>query len=284
MLRFINFFFQFNPRNTDVQIESPSLNSRRITASIVINAPISNVWAILTDYNNLATHVPNLIQSYLVPDRAGRVLLFQEGAQKIIGFNFRASLTMQMTEQETTEAQAQNTRRLDFTCIESAMFNDFEGSWSVNFHSRVREFDKSLNKFILKDRSKLTYSVLVRPRGPVPVFALEWRIKEDVPVNLWAVKMAAERLPQIPIDASAVDDNNDSGSGDRGIGMESAFMRQGSGWEVDETLSSYMGGATSSSTQQKQLIRGGSMKSQQRIVSGISPLTRTRWQPGFGQA
>jgi len=30
----------------------------------------------------------------------------------------------------------------------------------------------------------------------VPVPALEWRIREDVPINLAAVKAAAERLPQ----------------------------------------------------------------------------------------
>jgi len=32
--------------------------------------------------------------------------------------------------------------------------------------------------------------VLVRPKGPVPVAALEWRIREDVPTNLRAVKAA----------------------------------------------------------------------------------------------
>ena len=36
--------------------------------------------------------------------------------------------------------------------------------------------------------------MLIRPRGPVPVAALEWRIREDVPTNLLAVRAAAERL------------------------------------------------------------------------------------------
>jgi hypothetical protein len=34
----------------------------------------------------------------------------------------------------------------------------------------------------------------ITPKGLVPVPALEWRIREDVPVNLRAVKAAAERL------------------------------------------------------------------------------------------
>ena len=43
--------------------------------------------------------------------------------------------------------------------------------------------------------TKLFYMVNVKPKGPVPVGALEWRIKEDVPTNLRAVKVASEKLP-----------------------------------------------------------------------------------------
>ena len=42
-------------------------------------------------------------------------------------------------------------------------------------------------------KSKLSYRVNITPRGLVPVPALEWRIREDVPVNLRAVKAASER-------------------------------------------------------------------------------------------
>jgi hypothetical protein len=37
----------------------------------------------------------------------------------------------------------------------------------------------------------VSYTVKVRPKGPVPVAALEWRIREDVPTNLRAVMKAA---------------------------------------------------------------------------------------------
>jgi hypothetical protein len=82
---------QFQARDFEVVIEAPSMNSRRITADVIIDAPIETVWRILSDYNNLATHVPNLIQSYLVPvpNSPEKLRLFQEGAQKIIGFDFR---------------------------------------------------------------------------------------------------------------------------------------------------------------------------------------------------
>lgn len=140
-------------------IDAPSLNSRKITASILINSPIDDVWGIITDYNRLAIHVPNLVKSYVIaegavkndaygyptpyyptlpsttitttttvtsnnnnnndniynnydiinnyninnnnmnnmnsnnnnknPKKKGKVRLFQEGAQKIVGFDFR---------------------------------------------------------------------------------------------------------------------------------------------------------------------------------------------------
>lgn len=51
----------------------------------MVGAPPEAVWAILTDYDNLATHVPNLVTSELRPHPNGGTRLFQEGAQKIVG-------------------------------------------------------------------------------------------------------------------------------------------------------------------------------------------------------
>lgn len=210
----------------DVVIEAPSMNSRRITADVIIDAPMNVVWSILTDYNNLATHVPNLIQSYLVPNKQGSLRLFQEGAQKIIGFDFRASLVMDMTEEEEDSDKALKERNLYFKLSESQMFSNFDGRWTLRYHSRIREFNPKLNKFVYKYRTKLTYSVLVVPRGPVPVIALEWRIKEDVPVNLMAVKVASERRF-----SSSADDVNSREEAEPAGWVE---------WAQDETLGSYI--------------------------------------------
>eukprot|EP01031_Cornospumella_fuschlensis_P028138 gene28138-33979_t len=163
-----------------VDIASPSMNSRRITAHIQIDTPRDTVWSILTDYNNLTTHVPNLVKSYLVPHPAGKRRLFQEGAQKIVGFDFRASLTMEMDEQrDDISYNPSREWSIRFRLIESRMFDSFDGIWQLTSLS--------------PERTKLLYSVYVRPRGVVPVMALEWRIKEDVPLNLYAVKLASEK-------------------------------------------------------------------------------------------
>lgn len=53
----------------------------------------------LTDYDRLAEYVPNLTESKTKPSDDGRIRLWQEGAQKIVGFDFRASVEMFMEEQ-----------------------------------------------------------------------------------------------------------------------------------------------------------------------------------------
>ena len=190
-----------------VKIERTSPNSRRIAGEIIVSTPMDDVWAILTDYDNLAVHVPNLVESRRVgPSISNNVQgdgnyeckLFQKGAQKIIGFEFGASVTMQMTENimmsnvvtprvmklgREKKVQAGEQRRIKFKCVESQFFSEFDGEWKCTW------IDDPNDAFELA--TKVEYVVDVRPRGPVPVQALEWRIREDVPTNLRAVKMAS---------------------------------------------------------------------------------------------
>jgi Polyketide cyclase / dehydrase and lipid transport len=180
-----------------VRIERTSPNSRRIAGEITVETPLQDVWAILTDYDQLAVHVPNLVESKTVPplsregdpgDGQYKCRLHQRGAQKIIGFEFGASVTMDMTERVLSAAATTDegafipqSRMIEFKCVESPFFSEFDGSWKVT-ESLTEEG---------KVESVVSYSVEVRPRGPVPVAALEWRIREDVPTNLRAVKHAA---------------------------------------------------------------------------------------------
>mmetsp|Transcript_35500 Transcript_35500/g.40528 ORF Transcript_35500/g.40528 Transcript_35500/m.40528 type:complete len:301 (+) Transcript_35500:290-1192(+) len=165
----------------DVRIERPTSNSRRIIGDISIpGVAVNDVWSILTDYDRLALHVPNLKESRVVQedknnspgDGAYQCQLYQVGAQKIIGFDFSASVTMEMTEQILLN---QN-HMIYFKCVDSMFFNAFDGSWTVRQQ---------------RDGVVCSYDVLVKPKGPVPVTALEWQIKAEVPNNLRAVKKAA---------------------------------------------------------------------------------------------
>lgn len=172
-----------------VRIERTSSNSRRIFGEVTVPTPIDDVWAILTDYNRLAIHVPNLIESKIervlsaggeMGDGQYACRLFQKGAQKIVGFEFGASVTMNMQEYIRSSFPSSE-RTISFKCVDSFFFQEFDGEWKAQ---ETTSNDGSIETL-------LSYTVDVRPKGPVPVAALEWRIREDVPTNLRAVKKAA---------------------------------------------------------------------------------------------
>ncbi|CAB9523477.1 Polyketide cyclase / dehydrase and lipid transport [Seminavis robusta] len=175
-----------------VRIDRTSSNSRKIAGSISIEAPLRDVWAVLSDYNRLATHVPNLVESRIVStqskgkagDGSFRCKLYQKGAQKIVGFEFGASVTMAMTERIVASAETQEERVIGFECVDSFFFSEFDGEWRAT--EQIGENGEL--------ETSLSYTVDVRPKGPVPVAALEWRIREDVPTNLRAVKKASMGL------------------------------------------------------------------------------------------
>merc|ERR1712085_16215 len=52
-----------------------------------------------------------------------------EGAQSIVGFDFRAALEMDM--EEYIDEARRTTRQIKFTLVDSAMFATFDGEWRV---------------------------------------------------------------------------------------------------------------------------------------------------------
>ncbi len=173
-----------------VRIERPSPSSRRIFGEIIAPVPLTDIWSILTAYDDLSTHVPNLKESRITSrprsgqpgDGSYECILFQKGAQKIVGFEFAASVTMKMKENYISESE----RRITFQCVDSMFFNAFDGEWKAEERMGADGLPET----------KLSYVVDVRPKGPVPVAALEWRIREDVPTNLRAVKRSAALLSE----------------------------------------------------------------------------------------
>mmetsp|Transcript_24727 Transcript_24727/g.37581 ORF Transcript_24727/g.37581 Transcript_24727/m.37581 type:complete len:339 (+) Transcript_24727:435-1451(+) len=244
-----------------VRIERTSANSRKIAGEIIVdNASLDSVWSILTDYDRLATHVPNLIQSRIVstpPAAAGsgssssssrpgdgtyNCRLYQQGAQKIVGFQFGADVTMEMQERILVPPKAKaaasdnndipslpQQRQIAFKCVDSFFFTEFDGFWLVT----------ELNE----NETKLTYTVDVRPKGPVPVAALEWRIREDVPTNLRAVKKAASLIDTTTTTTKRKSSSSSSPLRSRLAqnvkrGLTSAA--QSMIWQEDETMAAYL--------------------------------------------
>ncbi len=228
-----------------VRIERTSANSRRIAGEIIVPATMEDVWSILTDYDRLAIHVPNLMESRIIqrqsPGDAGdgnfRCRLYQKGAQKIIGFDFSASVTMDMTEKILSRGDLLPLERsIGFKCVDSQFFKEFDGRWTVKERMGPDGTPETV----------CSYTVDVRPKGPVPVAALEWRIREDVPTNLRAVKAATMRINApntLPLatarPGSFISDIQASRAGKMNQGRP-RMVPALSDWDRDETMGKYL--------------------------------------------
>ena len=259
---FSNKIEQFIKSDVLVQIERTAQNERRISGQLTLNhihddtddineddlIGMSDLWNILTDYNNLSTHVPNLVESQIINARGSYnrnskntfdvksskyihetkmkpgPRIYQRGAQRIWGFEFGADLTMDMRESVIDyTAQHPTIRRkciLDFQCVSSQFFSQFDGSWIVEESN-----EPSIHG--VATTTTVKYVVDVRPKGFVPVAALEWRIKEDVPTNMLGIVNAARGRQ-----SKFVTPNGDFRDND---GAQATID-----WYKDETLSMYL--------------------------------------------
>ncbi|CAN0487015.1 unnamed protein product, partial [Ectocarpus sp. 8 AP-2014] len=237
--------------------------------SPLVDWNLQDVWLTLTDYDRLAKYVPNLTQSKVRPSNDGGIRLWQEGAQKIVGFDFRASVEMFMEEHFGDPENRMAQRKLTFGLLDSRMFNEFDGEWRMQFNSR-KQFNTAQG-LEYQYTTKLFYMVHIRPKGPVPVLALEWQISNEVPNNLAALKLAAEAVtpeyvemrrrereqeaakrfappPLVLAGSAAVDEREKREANAIAKGGAEAFVAKGNGdegygqpeWESDETLEAYL--------------------------------------------
>lgn len=164
-------------RRPAVEISKSAWNKRGIRSSILIRASLPTVWSALTDYSRLATFIPNLAFSKQRFHPSGGIRLEQWGVQRIVGFQFKAAVVLDMTEVGANDPKE---RAIDFTLASSRDFAAFFGSWRLSS--------------VEGGGTWLEYDVNIQPKGLVPVKAVEWRIKEDVPSNLLAVRSYCELL------------------------------------------------------------------------------------------
>lgn len=60
-----------------MQLTPTSFSSRKLVASVDIHAPVPVVWNALTDYDNLASFIPSLVENRCIERRERGCLLYQ---------------------------------------------------------------------------------------------------------------------------------------------------------------------------------------------------------------
>lgn len=64
-------------REVAVALTNTSFSSRKLNATVQIDAPLEVVWSSLTDYDNLGTFIPSLVENRCLERRPQGCLLYQ---------------------------------------------------------------------------------------------------------------------------------------------------------------------------------------------------------------
>jgi len=157
----------------EVQTQPVAERQRQITAKIQISQPVEQVWQVLTDYEALASFIPNLAKSRRLEHPTGGIRLEQVGTQRLLRFNFSARVVLDLEEKFPDE--------INFNMVEGD-FKAFSGSWLLK---------PSLAE---QTRTHLCYSVLVWPKLTMPIAIIERRLSSDMQLNLLAIRQRVEQL------------------------------------------------------------------------------------------
>lgn len=170
----------------DLKIEKSGKNSRRVTATIEVEAPLDAVWNVLTDYERLADFIPGLAVSQLLERRENGARLLQIGEQNLaFGLKFKAKGIMDVYENELEILPIGIRRDIDFKMVEGD-FQVFEGKWGIEQFEGVTG-NQSIS--IKKDfRTLLSYTLDVQPKRWLPVALVEGRLSREIHINLTCVR------------------------------------------------------------------------------------------------
>ena len=67
-------------KQVSVKLTATSFSSRKLNATVDIQAPLPIVWEALTDYDKLGTFIPSLVENKCLERRKGGCLLYQVGS------------------------------------------------------------------------------------------------------------------------------------------------------------------------------------------------------------
>jgi len=144
--------------------------TRRLAALLRTPLSIDSIWNVLTDYDHLDEHIPNLASSKIISREGNCVRLQQVGSQKLMGLRFSAQVQLELIEKRELGL-------LEFNLIKGD-FRRFEGSW------KMTEFNNGKGTCLL-------YALTVQGCLGMPVSLIEQRLREDLKTNLLAVEKAA---------------------------------------------------------------------------------------------
>lgn len=160
--------------DVEVKIEKIAERKRQITAKIQIPQSVEHVWKVLTDYEALVEFIPNLAKSRRLAHPTGGIRLEQVGSQRVLNFNFCARVVLDL------EESFQQT--INFQMVEGD-FKDYSGSWCLEPYCVGEDVG-----------TNLCYTINIWTKVSMPFTLIERRLKNDLQLNLLAIKQRVEEL------------------------------------------------------------------------------------------
>lgn len=148
----------------------------------------ATVWRVLTNYEDLASVLPNLAVSRrepLPPDSphpnaTGRV--YQEGEQRLFGWKVPMVISTGVTLDFEEDEESGVVRAY---MVESALLHEYRAEWRLKEEKAAADDNNTVV-------TRMHFSGVACPKGPVPQRLVEWQLRRDVPENLRALKAHAE--------------------------------------------------------------------------------------------
>ncbi len=170
--------FSCCPTDIDLQMVAARDRHRVLTAKIFVPVEVEQVWQTLTDYEGLASFIPNLAESNRIQHPNGGIRLEQIGSQSMLRFKFCARVVLDMVENFPSQ--------LHFEMVEGD-FRTFKGCWQLEPAT-----DAATNQ----SGTQLTYHLTVCPSRIIPVRLIEQRLGNNLCENLMAIRDRAIK-PQL---------------------------------------------------------------------------------------
>ncbi|RDX58661.1 hypothetical protein CR513_62001, partial [Mucuna pruriens] len=173
-----------------IEVTKLEKNSRRIQSRISIQAPLSAIWSILTDYERLADFIPGLAVSQLLQKGHNYARLLQIGQQDIaFGIKFNAKGIVDCYEKELETLPSGMKREIEFKMIEGD-FQLFEGKWSILQQFNSESCEQSQGREV---STILSYIVDVKPKLWLPIRLIEGRLCNEIKMNLVSIRDEAQK-------------------------------------------------------------------------------------------
>ena len=144
-----------------------------IRGEVYIPASYERVWNVLTDYDNLKSFIPNMVESSLISD-SGRVkIIFQKGRSRYFIFSKTVAVKLRVEEEEPEGFVFE---------LEEGPFHLYQGSWTLtaNDHSGIL----------------LTYQAIVKPDFFSPRFLIKRAMRNEFRRSLNAILGETRRQTQ----------------------------------------------------------------------------------------